>query len=123
MAGLSGFILAYLALLGCFGWISYTGIQHFINARVDLMQILVTICAVLLTLFMTKSLFAIRRAGTPDGIEITAAAQPELFQFINKLADDIGAPRPHRVFLTPDVNAAVFYDLTLLNLFFPSKKN
>ena len=123
MAGLSGFILAYLALLGCFGWISYTGIQHLINSRVDLMQILVTICAVLLTLFMTKSLFAVRRAGTPDGIEITAAAQPELFQFINKLADDIGAPKPHRVFLTPDVNAAVFYDLTLLNLFFPSKKN
>lgn len=123
MAGLSAFILAYLALLGCFGWISYTGIQHFMNSRLDLVQLLVTTSAVLLTLFMAKSLFAVRRFGAPNGIEVTAAQQPELFAFIHKLADDIGAPKPHRVFLTPDVNAAVFYDLTLLNLFFPSKKN
>jgi len=123
MAGLSGFILAYLALVGCFGWISYTGIQRHITSRAEPIHLSVTICAVLLTLFMAKSLFAVRRAGTPNGIEISAAAQPELFKFIEKLADDIGAPKPHRVFLTPDVNAAVFYDLTLLNLFFPSKKN
>ena len=42
MAGLTGFILAYLALLGCFGWISYTGVQHLINSRFDLVQFLVT---------------------------------------------------------------------------------
>lgn len=123
MAGLTGFIVAYLALLGCFGWISYTGVQHLINSRFDLVQFLVTTSSLILTLFMAKSLFAVRRFGAPDGIEVTAAAQPELFKFINKLADDIGAPKPHRVFLTPDVNAAVFYDLNLLNLFFPSKKN
>ena len=39
------------------------------------------------------------------------------------MADEIGAPKPHRVFLTSEVNAAVFYDLSLLNLIFPSKKN
>ena len=78
MAGLTGFILAYLALLGCFGWISYTGVQHLINSRFDLVQFLVTTSSLILTLFMAKSLFAVRRFGAPDGIEVTAAAQPEL---------------------------------------------
>lgn len=123
MLGLFGFILIYLALMGCFGWISYIGIVHFQASGFEPLQFAVTTSAVLLTLFMAKSLFAVRRFGAPDGIEVTSATQPELFTFINKLADDIGAPKPHRVFLTPDVNAAVFYDLTLLNLFFPSKKN
>ena len=46
-----------------------------------------------------------------------------MFEFLYRLADEAGAPRPHRVFLSGRVNAAVFYDLTLLNLLFPSKKN
>ncbi len=49
--------------------------------------------------------------------------EPELFAFLNALADRVGAPRPHRVFLSPGVNASVFYDLTLLNLLLPTKKN
>ena len=59
----------------------------------------------------------------PNGIEVYAKDQPELFDYLHKLADEIGAPRPHRVFLTPEVNAAVFYDLSLINLIIPSKKN
>ena len=31
--------------------------------------------------------------------------------------------RPHRVFLTPDVNAAVFYRESLLSLLLPTSKN
>src|SRR5207244_2163286 len=33
------------------------------------------------------------------------------------------APLPHRVYLTPDVNAAVFYHESLLSLFLPTPKN
>jgi Zn-dependent protease with chaperone function len=40
-----------------------------------------------------------------------------------QVAADAKAPRPHRVFLSPAVNAAVFYDLTVFNLLFPSRKN
>jgi Zn-dependent protease with chaperone function len=123
MAGLTVFIAGYLALLSCFGWVTYLGVIHLQTEPFDLVRLGVTFSAGLLTLFMAKSLFAIRRAGNPAGIEVTASQQPELFQFIHRLADDIGAPKPHRVFLTPEVNAAVFYDLSLLNLFFPSKKN
>jgi Zn-dependent protease with chaperone function len=54
---------------------------------------------------------------------VTRAEQPKLFEFIDRLADEARAPRAHRVFLSPRVNAAVFYDLSLLNLIIPSKKN
>ena len=40
-------------------------------------------------------------------VEVTEAEQPYLFAFIRQLCQDTGAPFPHRVFLSPDVNAAV----------------
>lgn len=73
--------------------------------------------------FLVKGLFFVRRGDVGAATEITAAEEPVLFQFIHRVADDVGAPRPHRVFLTPDVNASVFYDLSLRELVFPSKKN
>ncbi|MEZ4372528.1 MAG: M48 family metallopeptidase [Polyangiaceae bacterium] len=39
------------------------------------------------------------------------------------MADEAGAPRPYRVYISTRVNAAVFYDTSLLNLFVPAKKN
>src|SRR5262249_40974785 len=49
--------------------------------------------------------------------------QPVLFAFIRQLCKDTGAPFPHRVFVVPDVNAAVSFHESLLNLIFPSRKN
>lgn len=122
MAGLWVFMAAYIALGICFAVITVNGVEH-LSVRFDLIRLVVTVCAGILTLFIAKSLFAVRKAGDPHGIEVSAEQQPELFGFIYRLADEVGAPRPHRVFLTPEVNAAVFYDLSLLNLIFPSKKN
>lgn len=79
--------------------------------------------ALFLLAFLVKGLFFVRRGDVGAATEITADDEPVLFQFIHRVADDVGAPRPHRVFLTPDVNASVFYDLSLRELVFPSKKN
>src|SRR6185436_15244071 len=70
-----------------------------------------------------KALVFVKHRHAIDDIEVTAEDQPRLFAFINRLADEAGAPRAHRVFLSPRVNAAVFYDLSVLNLLFPSRKN
>jgi Zn-dependent protease with chaperone function len=72
---------------------------------------------------MFKAVFSVRNARPDNLHEITAEEQPRLFAFLFKLADAAGAPRPHKVYLSHEVNAAVFYDLTLFNLIFPSKKN
>ena len=76
-----------------------------------------------LAIFMWKALFFIRSGASKPGVEINAEDEPELFAFIRDLVDEVNAPRPHKVYLSPDVNAAVFYDLSILNFLFPSKKN
>ena len=77
----------------------------------------------LLFLFLVKGLFKRSRRDPGLRLEVTEAEQPVLFAFIRQLCKDTGAPFPHRVFLTPDVNAAVSFQESLLNLVFPSKKN
>jgi Zn-dependent protease with chaperone function len=118
------FIALYLSLTGWFGWTAY---NYFVNANQveqgPLIAYLFSAAAAFLTVFLAKGLFFVSHGGEISDIEITPEQEPELFRFLYQLADDAGAPRPHRVFLSGRVNAAVFYDLTLLNLVFPSKKN
>lgn len=64
--------------------------------------------------FLLKGFFKRRRMNRANLIEIQASDQPELFAFIEQLCTDTGAPRPKRVYLSPDVNAAVFYDSSFL---------
>ncbi|MEL7311625.1 MAG: M48 family metallopeptidase [Pseudomonadota bacterium] len=123
MAGLMTFIIIYLGLTACFAYIAINNFQRVQAGQSDLFHLLATGISFLLTIFLLKSLFTVRKSGDPGGIEVTAADEPVLFDFLHRLADEIGAPKPHRVFITPEVNAAVFYDLSLLNLIFPSKKN
>jgi Zn-dependent protease with chaperone function len=65
------------------------------------------------------------RPGTEKllGIEITDKEQPVLFAFLRKLTREIGAPEPDRVFVTPEVNAAVASNVTLINLIVPPKRD
>ncbi|AJQ95108.1 M48 family metallopeptidase [Gynuella sunshinyii] len=121
--GLMVFMTAYIALALCFGTIAFTTLTYMSYRGFDFFHLIILVCSGLLTLFMVKSLFSVHKTADPQGIEITEQQQPDLFAFIHCLADEIGAPRPHRVFLTPEVNAAVFYDLSFKNLLFPSRKN
>lgn len=72
---------------------------------------------------LAKALLPSRRPPAPDRIEITAEEEPLLFAFVHRIADEAQAPRPHKVFVAPDVNAAVFYEPSLVNLLVPSQKN
>jgi len=74
-------------------------------------------------LFLVKGLFKWQRSGPELRVEITEKDQPVLFAFIRRLCQDTRAPFPHRVFLTPDVNAAVFYNRSFLSLILPTPKN
>lgn len=80
--------------------------------------------AAFLAVFMAKVLVFNKRAERDTrALELTPAEQPALFAFLYRLADDAGAPRPHKVYLSAQVNAGVFYDLSLINLLLPSRKN
>jgi len=124
VAGLLVFVAIYLSLAGWFCWTAYRLVSGALAPGGNLfMGIATGLPAALLAAFMLKALFFVRRARESKDIELTAGREPKLFEFLNRLADEAGAPRPHRVFLSPRVNAAVFYDLSVFNLFFPSKKN
>ncbi len=122
MASLSLFLVFYIALTGWFGWTAYrTSVDVFVTGKLE--YIFIAAVAAFLALVMLKALFFVQKGSAPDAIEVTAVDQPRLFEFLNRLADEAGAPRPARVFLSARVNAAVFYDLSIINLIFPTRKN
>jgi Zn-dependent protease with chaperone function len=125
MGGLLLFVAAYFALAGWFSWTAWrllASVYHGGSQDAGRSAIIGVGCA-FLAVFMLKALFFVRHRYEIDDIEIKATEQPRLFEFLNRLADEAKAPRPHRVFLSPRVNAAVSYDLSILNLLIPSKKN
>jgi Zn-dependent protease with chaperone function len=123
MGGLALFVVLYLGLASWFSWTAYRLILGVIHGADAFRGLIAGVGAAFLAVFMWKALFFVQTRHEVEDVEVTAAEQPRLFAFINRLADEAGAPRAHRVFLSPRVNAAVFYDLTVLNLLFPSRKN
>lgn len=124
VASLIGFLAAYFGLAGWFAWTAWRTGKALLAGHGDgLWTLLVTLCAALLALFMLKALFFRQRRGEDHSLEIRSTDQPALFVELNAIADAVGAPRPHRVLVSARVNAAVFYDLSPLNLLWPTKKN
>jgi Zn-dependent protease with chaperone function len=125
MGGLAAFIALYFALSGWFAWTAWRLFVGMFGqgGSFDLWQFVAAVCASFLAVFMLKALFFIQHRFDVEDIEITREDQPRLFEFIDRLADEAIAPRAHKVYLSARVNAAVFYDLSLLNLIIPSKKN
>lgn len=123
MGGLALFVLLYLALASWFSWTAYRLFASLAHGGDPLWTLVAGVCSAFLAVFMWKALVFVKHRHAIDDIEVTASELPRLFAFINRLADEAGAPRAHRVFLSPRVNAAVFYDLSVLNLLYPSRKN
>jgi Zn-dependent protease with chaperone function len=123
LGGLALFVVLYLCLASWFSWAAYRLLLGATHGGDAFWRLAGGVAAAFLAVFMWKALFFFRRHKGSNDIEVTAEEQPRLFEFINRLADEAGAPRAHRVFLSARVNAAVFYDLTVLNLLFPSRKN
>lgn len=123
--GLLGFVAAYFGLMI---WLAILVWRHVHDLSAGqssnvLVSILLVACAGFLFIFMAKPLFSIQRGHTGDDLELNAAEHPAFFAFLYRLADEAGAPRPKRVYVSARVNAGVFYDLSILNLIFPSQKN
>jgi len=70
MTGLLAFILLYLALAATFGYIAYINLLS-IQSGGGLAAIAIMIISTLLTIFMVKSLFTVRKSASPHGIEVT----------------------------------------------------
>ena len=124
------FILAYLLLLafsaGLMVLCIYLGIK-IITAFVHLVTIaagiMVMFSGVMIFIFSIKFIFKRYKKDNPYSIEITPKEHPRLFKLIRETADQVGAPYPKKVFLVQGVTACVFYNASILSLFYPVRKN
>jgi Zn-dependent protease with chaperone function len=124
VAGVVLFLAAYGALTGWFAWTSYRLLSSIGRAPDQWLPLGVGgVAAGFLAILMIKAVIFIRRGEHEGEIEVTKESHPRLFAFLHRLADEARAPRPHRVFVSPRVNAGVYYDLSIANLILPSKKN
>jgi Zn-dependent protease with chaperone function len=120
------FLAFYLALIAGAGWLFWWSLSYDmidVNRFTLFLKVAAVAICGMLFLFMVKALFKRHKRDEDLQIEVTERDQPELFAFIRKLTKETGAPFPYKVFLSPDVNAAVFYNTSLINLIFPVRKN
>lgn len=128
---------AVMVLIGLFGFVAvYFGIGAFlVELLLDLWSIEVegragvylliggTVVVAVPLLFLFKGLFYQEHQSREGMVEIDRDAEPAFFAFLDRLVAETGAPRPRRVFVSPDVNAAVFYEPSILSLVWPTQKN
>src|SRR5262249_24775805 len=74
-------------------------------------------------LFLVKGFFKRQKMDKDMHIEITEEEHPLLFAFIHQICDELDAPEPNKVFVSPDVNAAVMPRTNLISLFVEPKND
>jgi len=121
-------ILLFVALyFGLASWFLvkayYLFANTFTGGRDSGLSFVIALFMTFFGVFMFKAIFFLSKKSRLEDTEIKREDQPELFDFIYKVADEAKAPRPHKIFLSNTVNACVFYDISIINLFFPTRKN
>jgi len=73
--------------------------------------------------FLVKFIFAVAKDENSQRLEITEEQHPRLYAFIRRLTTETQTPFPKKIFISPDVNACVFYNSSFWSMFFPVRKN
>ena len=128
VAALAAFLACYLGMLygayrlGVWIWnwsITFSG-RAYVYALILKYGGLVAVG--LFFLFLVRALFKRHRVATEAQVELTRESAPTLFAFLERLCAELGAPRPYRVIVDHNVNAALVYDVSILSLIVPPKK-
>lgn len=90
---------------------------------VIILNIAVWIIAGLVGFYLIKPLFKFTKSKKPQRLEVTEKECPQLFQMIRETAKATNCKMPKHVYLSPDVNACVFYNTSFWSIFFPVRKN
>ncbi|MDM1372464.1 M48 family metalloprotease [Myroides marinus] len=124
------FLVFYLAILSLaiYGFtLSLKAAKAIISSKANLytgaLALFIIGFAGALLFFLIKFIFKPNKHDRSHLIEITEQEEPELFAFIQEIVLDINVDFPKKIFLTTEVNAAVFYDSTFLSMFYPVRKN
>ncbi|MCU0321382.1 MAG: M48 family metallopeptidase [Chitinophagaceae bacterium] len=89
-----------------------------ISLAIGLLALGLSVC-----FFLIKFIFKVSKNENSSRIQITEADQPLLFDFIRKITEETKTPFPKKIFLSPDVNACVFYNSSFWSMILPVRKN
>lgn len=78
---------------------------------------------IMVLVFLLKFIFQSNKVDDSNHYEIKKEQEPEIFGLIDEIVTKVGTHFPKKVYLSPDVNASVFYDSSFWSMFFPVKKN
>jgi Zn-dependent protease with chaperone function len=122
--GLVVFALVYVGLVAGCGYLAWSLWQQDLRGR-GAVYLAAAGTAVLaaIVVFLLKGLFRRQRRDPSGHVEVTREDEPALFAFLDRLLADTRAPAPAKVFLSWEVNAAVFYETSVASLFLPVRKN
>jgi Zn-dependent protease with chaperone function len=120
LLGLITFALLYFATAGWLGYTCYRFVRSILIGH-QARGIFGGVLSGFLAIMMLRGIFR-RRSKSTDSREIKASDEPMLFEFIYRVASEVGAPKPASVHVSREVGASVFYQVSFINLFWPVKK-
>ncbi len=83
----------------------------------------IAVMGIFVMIFLIKFIFKKHVSDRSHLIEVTSETQPELYKQIESIVQEVKTDFPKRIYLSSDVNAAVFYDSGFWSMFFPIRKN
>lgn len=111
-------LLTVLCVLG-----AYTIISWKFTAFTALAAIAIICIGGFVLFFLIKFIFTKNIVDRSGLTEIFEKDQPELFTLIREIVQEVQTDFPKRIYLSSDVNAAVFYDSGFWSMFLPVRKN
>ena len=80
--------------------------------------------AVMFAVFLIKPLVSFTESTESDNtVEVEREDCPKLFDVISEIVKQTGTKMPKHVYLSPDVNACVFFDSSIWSIILPIRKN
>ncbi|WP_166925742.1 M48 family metallopeptidase [Flavobacterium poyangense] len=120
------YILLIISGIGLTVLAGYAGVM-IIAAKPNFLTIMIgcgLLCmGILILIFLFKFIFVKNVVDRSHLVEITREEEPKLFNFIEEIVKEVKTDFPKKVYLSSDVNAAVFYDSNFWSMFLPIKKN
>ncbi|HVW36955.1 MAG TPA: M48 family metallopeptidase, partial [Pirellulales bacterium] len=103
--------LVFLAVMALFAWMSvwhlYQTVEWLGEGPYFAFHLPMALIGTVLLLMLIKPLFFRRKGDEDPVVELIEADQPRLFAFVYQLCDAAGAPRPSRIEVDTEPNAAV----------------
>lgn len=78
---------------------------------------------ILVLVFLLKFIFKSHKVDSSHLVEVTREQEPVLFGLIEEIVAEVKTSFPRKIYLSAEVNAAVFYNSSFWSMFLPVRKN